>query len=373
VGDPPEVFDAAVPATLPTSIDLPSRGGFAPRPTRSCLALCQNDAEDPGRRAGAATMAPCAHLVRRFIAEDGRMHYLNEAGRPLPETSLAASQWLAEHSLFYAYLRYNALRLWLGAAEHSAAQRRASGAGPPPEGAIETLPPEEILRGLRSGPAFQLRYHRFLVGRSAAKRRAAISRSSSRDRLRPGPLSETARDPPVSISAPASRRDHRCLSPLDGQWSARGHRSRRMRRGMARPKDRAACLSAERLTAPVDHAARGCACHLDEAGATRRRRVRESAIVSVAAFGNDNRSDRRRSVAMRGRRAGTIENQIARTPRADPAIRDDLVRAPARRRRRDSAPLDPQRVVDRRRRQATATSRNTASAHASRAARRRRW
>ncbi len=230
-GDPLAVFDAAVPGYAADQhwIFLRERG-FALAPDLIVLALCQNDAEDLGSTRlalGDDRLPQRTTSLRRFIAEDGRMHYLNEGGRSLPETTLAASQWLAEHSLLYAYLRYNALRLWLGAAEHSAARRRASGAGPPPEGAIETLPPEEILRGLRSGPAFQLRYHRFLVEaiRREATRRgiAVVIALTGADR---GPLSDDcAADPAcLDLGARLARREHPdAYLPLDGHWSARGH------------------------------------------------------------------------------------------------------------------------------------------------------
>ncbi|MBS1105929.1 MAG: putative GDSL-lipase [Deltaproteobacteria bacterium] len=228
---PIDVLDAAVPGYAADQhwIYLRERG-FALAPDVIVLALCQNDAEDLGSTRlalGDDRLPQRSTSLRRFIGEDGRMHYLNEAGLPLPERSFAASQWLAERSLFYTYLRYNALRLWLGAAEHFAAQHRASDAGPPPDGAIETLPPDEILRGLRSGPAFQLRYHRFLVEairREAARRGIVIVTAlSGSDR---GPLSDDcAADPNcLDLGARLARRDHPdAYLPLDGHWSARGH------------------------------------------------------------------------------------------------------------------------------------------------------
>lgn len=226
-----DVLDAAVPGYAADQhwIYLRERG-FALAPDAILLALCENDAEDLGstRLALGDDRLPLRSTsLRRFIGEDGRMHYLNEAGLPLPERSFAASQWLAEHSLFYTYLRYNALRLWLAGAERFAAQRRASDAGPPPDGAIETLPPDEILRGLRSGPAFQIRYHRFLVEairREAARRGiAVVTALTGSDR---GPLSDDcAADPNCfDLGARLARRDYPdAYLPLDGHWSARGH------------------------------------------------------------------------------------------------------------------------------------------------------
>ena len=88
-GDPLELFDAAVPGYAADQhwIFLRERG-FALAPDLIVLALCQNDAEDLGstRLALGDDRLPLRTTsLRRFIAEDGRMHYLNEAGRPLPE------------------------------------------------------------------------------------------------------------------------------------------------------------------------------------------------------------------------------------------------------------------------------------------------
>ena len=204
--------------------------GFALQPDAILLALSQNDVADLGWNRltlGADRLPQRTASLRRFIDQDGRMHYLNEDGRALPAFDLPFSGWLAERSLLYTYVRYNALRLWLGAAERSNEARREREAGPEPEAAIEALAPDAIARGLRSGDAFRLRYHRFLtlaIAREAEQRGirvfSVVTGSGS------GPLSEScARDADcLDLAAALPQRSHPdAYLPLDGHWSARGH------------------------------------------------------------------------------------------------------------------------------------------------------
>ncbi len=226
-----EVLDAAVPgyAADHAWILLRERG-FALAPDLIVLASCHNDVADLGAtrlELGADRLPRRSESLRRFIAEDGRMHYLNEAGHPLPEWSLPGSQWLAERSLFYTYLRYNALRTWLGATERFASLRRERDAGPAPADPIEALPLAEIERGLRTGPDFQHRYHRFLVDaiRREAMRRGivVVTVITGSDT---GALSDAcARDDACLDLAKQLARDRHpdAYLPLDGHWSAQGH------------------------------------------------------------------------------------------------------------------------------------------------------
>lgn len=230
-GQAVDVLDAAVPgyAADQSWIFLRERG-FALAPDLIVLASCQNDVEDLGAtrlELGEDRLPQRSESLRRFIGEDGRMHYLNEAGRPLPEWSLPGSRWFAEHSLFYTYLRYNALRSWLGATERFASLRREREAGPAPEGPIEALPQGEIARGLRTGQAFQLRYHRFLfhaIRREATRRGIPVVTVVTGSEV--GPLSDDCgRDSEcLDLAKQLSRaRYPDAYLALDGHWSARGH------------------------------------------------------------------------------------------------------------------------------------------------------
>jgi hypothetical protein len=230
-GQAVDVLDAAVPGyAADQSLLFLRERGFALAPDLIVLASCQNDVEDLGAtrlELGADRLPRRTESLRRFIGEDGRMHYLNEAGRPLPEWSLPGSRWLVEHSLFYTYLRYNAVRIWLGATERFAIQRREREAGSAPEGPIESLPLEEIERGLQTGPDFQLRYHRFLVDairREAARRGIPLVTVVTGSEV--GPLSDDCgRDTEcLDLAKQLSRaRYPDAYLALDGHWSARGH------------------------------------------------------------------------------------------------------------------------------------------------------
>lgn len=225
-----EVLDAAVPGYSADQhwIYLRERG-FALAPDLILLAASTNDVDDLGwsnLRLGPDRLPETSASRRRFIAEDGRMHYLNKNGRPLPARSFAWSGWLAERSSLYTYLRYNALRLWLGGAERLAELRRERATDPPPEGPIESLAPEQIAPALASG-AFRLRYDSFLV---EAIRRAAAERAIGVATVlvgpEPGPQSDAcAADPGcLDLSAQLSRSTHRdAYLPLDGHWNEHGH------------------------------------------------------------------------------------------------------------------------------------------------------
>jgi hypothetical protein len=230
-GRPVEVLDAAVPGYSADQywISLRDRG-FALAPDAILLALSQNDADDLAwnRLAISADGLPIRTAsLRRFIDQSGRMHYLNEDGRALPDFDAPFSAWLAERSLLYTYVRYNALRLWLGAAERRSEARRAQEAGPAPEAAIETLAPDAIARGLASSESFRLRYHRFLIDairREAARRGVRVFTAVTGSGV--GDLSgDCARDPDcLDLAAALPQPSHPdAYLPLDGHWSARGH------------------------------------------------------------------------------------------------------------------------------------------------------
>ena len=230
-GRPVEVLDAAVPGYSADQHWIFLRdGGFALAPDAILLALSHNDADDLGwsrLEIGADGLPLSTASLRRFIDQSGRMHYLNEDGRALPEYALPLSAWLAERSLLYTYARYNALRLWLGAAERRSEARRAQEAGPEPAAAIETLAPAEVARGVQSGESFRLRYQRFLldaIRRESAQRGVRVFTTVTGSGA--GDLStDCARDPDcLDLAAAFPQPSHPdAYLPLDGHWSARGH------------------------------------------------------------------------------------------------------------------------------------------------------
>jgi lysophospholipase L1-like esterase len=233
-GRPVEVLNAAVPGygTDHHWIWL-HESGFALRPDLVLLALCHNDVDDLGW--SRLELDPDGLPVRvesrrRLVDENGRLRYVNEAGVPLPERWLpaGASAWLGAHSHLYNWLRFNAVRTWVGWAASREQAARARDAGPAPTAPLAGLPPAEIARGLRSGDAFRLRYHDHLVeaiAREATERGVVLRRVvTGRE---PGVLSDGCRADPrcfdASAVAPADAAPEAQL-PLDGHWNAEGHR-----------------------------------------------------------------------------------------------------------------------------------------------------
>jgi hypothetical protein len=209
------------------------RHGFALEPDLVLLALCQNDVEDLGwsRLELDADRLPLrVGSRRRLVDENGRLRYVNETGVPLPERWLPAglSAWLGARSHLYNWLRFNGVRTWVGLAARREQAARARDAGPPPSGAIASLPPAEIARGLASGDGFRLRYHGYLL--DAIEREAAARGVALRLILtgrEPGILSDGCRADPRCFDASAvapHRAAPEAFLALDGHWNAEGHR-----------------------------------------------------------------------------------------------------------------------------------------------------
>ncbi|HEX2483721.1 MAG TPA: SGNH/GDSL hydrolase family protein [Myxococcota bacterium] len=213
--------------------------GFALEPDLVLLAVSEND---PGDLAWNRLTLDARRLpqriepTRRMIDRRGAMRY--QRGGPLaqPQLRLPGQTWLADHSLVYHWLRFRLARLREARELEAEEKRLRAEAGAPPDGPIEALAPEDIQRGLWTGPAFQLRYHRYLVDATAA---ACAQRGVALATL----LVEFRGEEPKPDSAAAALRrdcesDPRCVrssgllagadpEPLffahDGHWTPHGH------------------------------------------------------------------------------------------------------------------------------------------------------
>lgn len=229
-----EVLNAAVPGySADHHLVYLRERGFALEPDLLLVALCENDVDDLGwsrLELGPDRLPVRIESLRRLVDENGRLRYVNEARLPLPERWLPAplSAWLIGHSHLYTWLRFNAVRTWVAwsAGREDASRRRA--AGPPPAAPIAALPPAEIARGLASGDAFRHRYHRFLVDAIRAEAdargiplRIVLTGNGA------GPLSDDCRAARDCFDAAlwlAQRGAPGTVLPVDGHWSAEGHR-----------------------------------------------------------------------------------------------------------------------------------------------------
>jgi hypothetical protein len=173
--------------------------------------------------------------TRRMIDQSGRMRYLEGGPLALPAFSFPGQAWVADHSALYHWLRYRIAKLWIARAVKDEERRLKTEAGAPPEGPIETMTPDAIQRGLWSGSAFQLRYHRALV--AAIRRTCAehhVPLATLLVNFRPGQgqadLAEAlgtdcAADPACIPSAKLleGHPDSEVFYSQDGHWTPRGH------------------------------------------------------------------------------------------------------------------------------------------------------
>lgn len=228
-----EVLNAAVPGySADHHLVYLRERGFALAPALLLVALCENDVEDLGwnrLELGADRLPVRIESLRRLVDQNGRLRYVNETRLPLPEHWLppALAAWLVDHSQLYNWLRFNAVRTWVGRATRREDAARAHAAGPPPDGAIATLAPAEIARGLASGDPFRHRYHRYLVDAiraEAAARGIAVRFVVTGNGS--GPLAGDCRAAPDCFDAAARvpRDAAGAWLPVDGHWSAEGHR-----------------------------------------------------------------------------------------------------------------------------------------------------
>jgi hypothetical protein len=149
--------------------------------------------------------------------------------------SVPGGDWLADHSVLYHWLRFRLAKLWTARALRGEEKRLRAEAGPPPEGPIESLAPDAIQRGLWSGRAFQLRYHRYLM---AAIQGACAERGVPLATLLVNFRPDQAEPELAAGLAEDCAADARCVSSSellrghdagelffaeDGHWTPRGH------------------------------------------------------------------------------------------------------------------------------------------------------
>lgn len=236
-----EVLNAGVPGWSTDDYFLYLRTrGYALDPDVVVVAVMENDVGDLAWKRlelDSDRLPVRTASTLRAIDEDGRMRYVQKGRFDVPDPTFPGRDWLAEHSLLYHWLRYRWLRAWLGWAEREGLAEQAEAAGPAPEGPVAALPPAEVQRGLESGDAFRLRYHRHLaraIERDAAERGVLLfwlTIANKRSHPAPG-------TPVAGLHDDCAARAPRCLDTLglfpdddadayflthDGHWNARGH------------------------------------------------------------------------------------------------------------------------------------------------------
>lgn len=244
-----EVLNAGVPGWSADTYFLYLRDrGLALEPDLLLLAPMENDIPDLGLvdlEVGADGLPLRTRSRIRLIDQRGRMHYVDGGPLSLPRIHFPGQLFLAEHSRLYQFLGYRLARAWVGISLRRAEARQREAAGPPPEGPIETLAPEEIRRGLASGPAFRLRYHRFLVRaiRELAREhgvavRVLLIQGRGPDPPPDSPLAELRAEcdaDPICIRSATLLRGldpDEAFYPADGHWRAAAHAA--VARGLAR-------------------------------------------------------------------------------------------------------------------------------------------
>jgi lysophospholipase L1-like esterase len=212
--------------------------GLAWRPDLVLLAETENDPDDLASNRlelDARRLPQRVEPTRRMIDQRGRMRYLDGGPLGVPDVSLPGDAWLAERSQLYHWLRFRVAKLWRARKQRGEERRLRAEAGPPPEGPIETMAPDRIQRGLWSGSAFRLRYHRYLVdAMRAACAEAGVDFATllvnfragqARPETAAGLREDCARDPRCVTSETllAGRPESEVFFAEDGHWTAHGH------------------------------------------------------------------------------------------------------------------------------------------------------
>jgi hypothetical protein len=140
--------------------------GFDLEPDLVLVAIMENDLSDLGLNQYTfddELLPISVESTRIMIDHRGRMHFVNDGHLDMPKISFPGKQWISNHMQLYHWIRYRLVRLWLSYAESEANRSQAKEAGVAPNGPIKLLSPGELLRGLKTGNEFQLRYHRYII------------------------------------------------------------------------------------------------------------------------------------------------------------------------------------------------------------------
>ena len=158
-----EALNAGVPGWSADDfyLFLESRG-FELEPDLVLLVLTENDPGDlfwKDLELNGENLPERIRSTRRVIDHRGRMRYRDG----VPSFAFPGSAWLEGRSHLWNAMRFRLTELWVRVSQDHDRRRLRRQAGDPPETAIAELPPDEVQRGLLTGPAFQLRYHHHLI------------------------------------------------------------------------------------------------------------------------------------------------------------------------------------------------------------------
>ena len=246
--------------------------GFALAPDLVLLAVTENDPGDlawnrlelDARRLPVRAAADAAHdRPERAACDTSRA----VRSRSPPSRSRARPGSPTTPSLYH-WLRYRLAKLWIARALRGEERRCAPRRARRPSEPIETLSPDAIQRGLWSGPAFQIRYHRYLMDAirgACAERGVALAtllvnfRASQADTGElPTALRADCAADAACVSSGALLAGHgepEVFFAEDGHWTRARPRPRRRRaRALARA---AAALDAVSYRAPGQTPSKG--------------------------------------------------------------------------------------------------------------------
>lgn len=232
-----EVINAGVPGWSADDyyLFLKTRG-FELEPDLVLLVPTENDPGDlfwKDLELNGENLPTRTRSTRRVIDHRGRMRYRDG----VPSFDFPGSAWLEGRSHLWNAMRFRLTELWVRVSQAHDRRRLRREAGDPPERAIAELQPDEVRRGLLTGSAFQLRYHRYLM--EAIRRDCEQRGIPLRTLLVAFRDSESAADPAArALHEDCARTPRRCLDtrplfspdesdqvffPSDGHWTPIGH------------------------------------------------------------------------------------------------------------------------------------------------------